>query len=94
MTAAHWQYPVELREALAACGLAPTTATPPRIAREALDDLYRGELRRLRDRLAAGEIEKAGYADAVIVLRRKYWPLTLPLDAWERICAMSGAQET
>jgi hypothetical protein len=40
----------------------------------------------MRDELRAGAIEKAAYLDRVVALRKKYWPLTLPLDAWERIC--------
>jgi hypothetical protein len=44
----------------------------------------------MRDRLRAGGIEKADYLDRVVALRRKYWPLTLPLAAWERICRPAG----
>jgi hypothetical protein len=39
-------------------------------------------------------MEKAEYLDRVVSLRRKYWPLTLPLPAWERICVTnSGGAE-
>ena len=82
-----WQYPVEFRDFLLTVGLAPTPGTPPALVRDALNDLYRYELRRMRDRLRAGLIEKADYLDRVIALRKQYWPLTLPLYAWERICA-------
>jgi hypothetical protein len=54
--------------------------------RAALNDLYRYELRRMRDRLRAGEIVRLEYLDRVIALRKKYWPLTLQLPAWEKIC--------
>jgi hypothetical protein len=67
-------------------GLAPTADTPPALVRDAVNDLYRFELRRLRDRLRAGAIVRADYPDKVIALRRRYWVLTLPLPAWERIC--------
>jgi hypothetical protein len=83
-------YPVEFREALAGLGLAPTSLTPPARVRDALNDLYRYELRRQRDRLRAGAIEKSAYLDIVIALRKKYWLLTLPLPAWERICGDSA----
>jgi hypothetical protein len=86
MSPGSWTYPVELRSALADLGLAPLPTTPPAVVREALNDLYRYELRRMRDELRAGAIEKAAYLDRVVALRKKYWPLTLPLDAWERIC--------
>lgn len=81
-----WTYPVELRAALQGLGLAPTAATPPALVREALNHLYRYELRRMRERLRAGAMAKPEYLDAVIALRKKYWPLTLPLEAWEKIC--------
>ncbi len=82
-----WSYPPELREALGAFGLAPRPDTPPGLVRDALNDLYRYELRRARDVLRAGGLQKSGYHAFVVALRRRYWPLTLPLPAWERICA-------
>ena len=39
---------------------------------EFVSDLYRFELRRLRDRLVRKEIPKVGYYDRVVDLRRKY----------------------
>ena len=54
MTPASWTYPDELRSALVRFGLAPTAATPPALVRDALNDLYRYELRRMRDRLRRG----------------------------------------
>jgi len=89
--AGSWDYPPEFREMLLTVGLAPRASTPPALVREALNDQYRLELRRLRDRLRAGLVPKPGYHDAVVALRRKYWPLTLPLPAWERICRGASA---
>jgi hypothetical protein len=83
---APWSYPPEFLDALATLGLAPTAATPPAIVRDALNDLYRYELRRMRDELRLGRIPKAEYLGLVVALRKKYWPLTFSLDAWERIC--------
>jgi hypothetical protein len=82
-----WLYPPELVDALAGFGLAPTSATPPVVVRDQLNDLYRYELRRMRTRLLAGEIPRPEYVDRVVALRKHFWPLTLPLPAWERICA-------
>ncbi len=81
-----WIYPSELRQALAEFGLAPTAETPPSLLRDALNDLYRYELRRMRDRLRAGGIPKNDYHRVVIAARKRYWPLSLPLPAWEKIC--------
>ena len=85
-----WFYPPELLTALAPLGLAPTPTTPPALAREAADELYKYELRRLRDQLRAGQVERSSYLARVIRLRKKYWVLTLPLSAWEKICATSS----
>ena len=82
-----WRYPPEFLEALAGHGLSPTPTTPPTLLREAVNDLYRVELRAARDRLLANRIAKSDYLSVVVSLRKKYWLLTLPLSAWERICA-------
>jgi hypothetical protein len=79
-------YPQEFLDSLASLGLAPTPETPPSLVRAALNDLYRYELRTARDRLRAGAFEKSTYLDLVVSLRKKYWLLTLPLTAWDKIC--------
>jgi hypothetical protein len=81
-----WTYPPEFLEVLIAVGLQPSVSTPPRLVRDALNDMYRHELRRLRDRHLAGEVAKVDYVDHVIGLRKKYWPLALTDGAWEKIC--------
>lgn len=89
-----WAYPSEFIDALAGLGLAPTAATSPGLVRDAVNDLYRFELRAARDRLLARQVAKADYLDVVVALRRKYWLLSLPLPAWERICrGRSGADD-
>jgi hypothetical protein len=80
-------YPPELVAALEALGFAPSSDTAPAVTRAGVDDLYRYELRRLRDRHKAGAVARVQYLDQVIALRKKYWMLTLPLAAWEKICA-------
>ena len=84
-----WIYPPEFLEALAGLGLAPTASTPPSVVRDALNDLYRYELRAARDRLRAGGMEKSQYLDLVVTLRKKYWLLSLQPGAWEKICGGS-----
>ena len=70
-------------EALARLGLAPGDETPPELLREQLNDLYRYELRRLRDNHRAGQISKADYIPHVLELRKKYWMLSVRLDKWK-----------
>ena len=81
-----WIYPPELRAALGAFGLAPTGESPPSLVRDALSELYRYELRRLRGRLLAGEIAKPDYIGHVVALRKTYWPLTMMPAVWEQVC--------
>ena len=81
-----WVYPSELADVLLTFGLRPMPETPPTLVRDALSDLYRYELRRMRERLRAGEMEKAAYVELVIATRKRYWPLSLQPSAWESIC--------
>jgi hypothetical protein len=81
-----WTYPPELTEALLAFGMSPRPDTPPTLVRDQLSDLYRWEIRRLRARLLAGDIQKPDYAGFVVVLRKKYWPLSATPQQWEKIC--------
>lgn len=76
-----YRYKSEVLERLALHGVQPRPTTPPERVHEFLNDLYRYELRRLRDRLLRREIPKAGYYDRVVELRRKY-PL-LSLKPWQ-----------
>ena len=78
-------YPTELAEALLRFGLAPRPDTPPRFVRDALSELYRYEIRALRQRRVSGDIPKQDYIGHVITLRKKYWPLALTPEQWEQI---------
>ena len=86
MSATDWEYPADFLEQLLTHGLAPAPTTPPAVVREALSDLYRFEIRRLRRRLLDGHVEKAHYVNEVVALRKKYWLLSLTPSAWEEIC--------
>jgi hypothetical protein len=77
-----FRYPQPILDALAAHGLVPLPSTSPDRLRDALRELYKYEIRRLRDRLLAGTIEKQHYASHVIELRRRYWLLSVPLQLW------------
>jgi len=75
-------YEDRVLEALAGHGLVPRPNTPPGQLRDAVRDLYRYEIRRLRQRLLAGDIPRHQYADHVIALRKRYLVLSVPLDLW------------
>ena len=76
-----YRYRADVLEQLWRHGVQPSPATRPELVHEFVNDLYRYELRRLRDRLVRREIPKAGYFDRVVELRRKY-PL-VSLKAWQ-----------
>ena len=76
-----YHYREDVLEQLWRHGVQPTPTTRPELVHEFVNDLYRYELRRLRDRLVRREIPKAGYFDRVVELRRKY-PL-VSLKPWE-----------
>jgi hypothetical protein len=67
-----YRYRADVLEQLSRHGIRPTSSTRPEVVHEFVSDLYRFELRRLRDRLMRKEILKVGYFDRVVDLRRKY----------------------
>jgi hypothetical protein len=69
-------------DALALHGLQPASGTDPQRLRDAVRDLYRYEIRRLRTELLAGRIAKRDYASHVVALRQRYWVLSVPLPLW------------
>ena len=77
-----YRYRREVLEQLWHHGVQPTTHTPPGLVHEFVSDLYRFELRRLRDRLLRKEIPKVGYYDRVVALRRKYPLVSLKPSDW------------
>jgi len=79
-----YEYAPEALEVLAGHGLCPGPDTPPAAVRDALSDLYRYEIRRLKQRLLAGKIAKERYSDHVIELRKQYWLLSIPVQRWSR----------
>jgi hypothetical protein len=67
-----YRYRADVLEQLSRHGIRPTSSTRPEVVHEFVSDLYRFELRRLRDRLMRRELLKVGYYDRVVDLRRKY----------------------
>ena len=75
-------YRADVLEQLWKHGVQPGATTPPELVHEFVNDLYRFELRRLRDRLVRGEIPKIGYYDRVVALRVKYPLVSLKPREW------------
>ena len=77
-----YRYRPEVLEQLLLHGVRPTADTPPELVHEFVNDLYRYELRRLRNALVSGAIPKAGYYDRVVELRRKYPLVSIKPHLW------------
>ena len=86
-----YAYTPEVRSALARHGLVPKPGTSPERLREYLNDFYRHDLRRLRDRLLRQEFPRREYASRVSTLRRRYALLSLPVSQWTTGDAPGGA---
>jgi hypothetical protein len=67
---------------LARHGLVPTPDTRPELLREQINDLYRIEIRKLRDRCRAGEFSVRELPGHVIELRKRYLLLSIPTAQW------------
>ena len=77
-----YRYRSEVLEALARHGLAPVERTSPQFLRDAINDLYRFEIRRLRAALLSEAFPKAEYVPRVIALRGRYLLLSMPMEEW------------
>ena len=72
-----FQYRPEIIETLWRYGIHPTSETRPELVREFVSDLYRHEIRCLRERLLKNEFPKREYAARVEALRNRYQVLSL-----------------
>jgi hypothetical protein len=63
-------------------GIMPTPHTSPELARGFVRDLYKYEIRRLRERYLRKEFPKAEYAALVEQLRNRYGVLALVPRLW------------
>ena len=77
-----YKYRPRVLEDLAGHGLRPLPDTAPQQLRDALRDLYKYEIKRLRAELLAGRFRKDEYAARIIALRERYPLLSLPLEVW------------
>jgi hypothetical protein len=72
-----YRYRTEVLEKLETHGIRPCPTTRPELVREFVNDLYRYEIRRLRDSLLRGDFPRHTYFDRVVALRNKYSILAL-----------------
>jgi hypothetical protein len=77
-----YTYRPDVLEELCRHGLRPAPSTPPQQLRDAVRDLYKYEIKRLRGELLAGRFPKSEYAARVVALRERYPLLSLPLEFW------------
>jgi hypothetical protein len=77
-----YSYRPDVLAALARHGVMPTPHTPPELVHEFVSDLYRHELRRLRDRLRHDEFPKTEYFGRVVALRRRYAVISMRPAEW------------
>ena len=76
------RYKPEVLEELERHGLKPGPTTTPEQLREQINDLYRYEIRKLRDRCRAGEFSTRDLPGHVIELRKRYVLLSIPMPRW------------
>ena len=83
-------YHTRVLDELARHGLKPLASTPPARLRDAVRDLYKYEIKRLRSELLANRIRKPDYAGHVVELRKRYWLLSIPTQLWVDTSDVSG----
>ena len=76
------RYRPAILEELARHGLKPQPTTTPEKLREQINDLYRYEIRQLRDRCRAGEFSTRELPAFVVELRKRYVLLSIPMAHW------------
>ncbi len=77
-----YRYRPEVLAQLEVHGVVPRDDTPPERVREFVNDLYRYELRRLRDRLLRREFPKSQYFELVVEMRQRYAVLSRRILEW------------
>jgi hypothetical protein len=77
-----YTYHQQILDELARHGLAPLPTSSPQQLRDAVRDLYKYEIKRLRHDYLAGRIPKREYAGHVVELRKRYWLLSIPTGLW------------
>ena len=77
-----YRYRADVLAALLAHGVMPTPDTDPERVRAYVRDLYKYEIRRLRERYLRREFPKTEYSARVDALRRQYPVLALRAGDW------------
>ena len=77
-----FRYKPEILRQLADHGVIPRPTTPPTVARGVVNDIYRYELRLLRDRYLVGEFSKQAYYDKVVEVRNRYPVMAVLTRHW------------
>ena len=77
-----FRYRADVLERLWAHGVHPTDRTPPGLVRDYVRDLYKYEIRCLRERYLRREFPKLEYSVRVDALRREYPVLALHARDW------------
>jgi len=72
-----YRYRRDVLQQLERHGVKPTSHTPPERVRDYVRDLYKYEIRCLRERYLRREFAKVEYAERVDALRRRYPVLAL-----------------
>jgi hypothetical protein len=75
-------YKQDVLDALLGHGVRPTGRTSPDLVHEFVSDLYRYEIRRLRDRLLRREFPKPEYFGRVVDLRKRYGVISVRARDW------------
>jgi len=76
------RYRREILDALWRHGVQPKPSTDPELVRNFVRDLYKYEIRRLRERYIRREFPKQEYSERVDALRRSYPVLAWPSRLW------------
>ncbi len=77
-----FRYRADVLAELIRHGVRPTERTRPELAHEFVSDLYRWELRALRDRLLRKEFPKLEYFDRVVEVRHRYRVIAMRPRDW------------
>lgn len=81
-TSGPYRYRQDVLDAVWRHGIVPTARTAPELARGFVRDLYKYEIRRLRERYLRREFSKHEYAALVESLRESYPVLALVPRLW------------
>jgi hypothetical protein len=77
-----FEYQPDILAQLIEHGIRPAAGTRPALVFRFLNDLYRYELRRLKQRRAETQIASQEYAAHVVALRHRYPLVSVPVRFW------------